>query len=70
MIDRGSKENLISTSCSPKTVPALEVRHAYPQLTPVAHEADIDNLTLFYGVPDKVKAITTKSRFFIRMIEL
>ena len=59
----GSKEDLMIKSCSPKTVSALEVKHAYPQSS-VAHVADVDPPTLFKRLPDNVKPIATKSRFF------
>ena len=42
---------------------ALEVKHTYPQSS-VAHVADVDPPTLFKSVPDNVKPIATKSRFF------
>ena len=40
------------------------MKHTHPHLTSVAHVADVDPPTLFKSVPDKVKPIATKSRFF------
>ena len=59
-----SKEELIVTSCFPKSTAALEVKHIHPHSTSVAHVADVDPPTSFKSVPDKVKHIATKSRFF------
>ena len=60
----GSKEDLIVTSHFPKPAAALEVKHIHPHSTSVAHVADVDPPALFKSVPDKVKPIATKSRFF------
>ena len=60
----GDKGDLVVTSCTPKVVSTVNTKQPLPQPITDANVAAVDPPTLFKSVPNDVKPIATKSRFF------
>jgi len=60
----GNKEDLVITSSTLKVVSTVNTKQPLPQQITDANVAAVDPPTLFKSIPNDVKPIATKSRFF------